>query len=113
MTQPSAAAMRAARQIDEEQEQMNDMMTVDGLAKIIDAEFRDVVRDAARYRWLREQHWNDNVMAVITIPKESLLLGSECPSLERLDVAIDGLMVKIVEVGVDNARRIEESAAAE
>lgn len=45
--------------------------------------------DAERYRWLREQHWNDGQLAVVVNPKESVKLGYDCPSRERLDAAID------------------------
>jgi hypothetical protein len=45
--------------------------------------------DAARYRWLRAQHWSDNTLAVLAIPKEAVKLGSDAPSGERLDQFID------------------------
>ena len=44
---------------------------------------------AARYRWLREQHWDDSVLCVTTHPKQNLRLGAYCPSGELLDAAID------------------------
>jgi len=53
-----------------------------------DAAGKDSV-DAARYRWLREQHWNEADMAVVCEPKKSVKLGFDCPSGERLDEAID------------------------
>ncbi|MGB8422244.1 DUF7446 family protein [Paraburkholderia sp.] len=49
----------------------------------------DDARDAARYRWLREQHWNEADMAVVCHPKKSVKLGFDCPSGQRLDEAID------------------------
>lgn len=45
--------------------------------------------DAARYRWLREQVWNEAPMCVIMRPKANARLGSDCPALGRLDDAID------------------------
>tara|TARA_R110000868_G_scaffold362022_1_gene624065 strand:- start:194 stop:433 length:240 start_codon:yes stop_codon:yes gene_type:complete len=45
--------------------------------------------DAERYRWLREQHWDDSVLCVTTHPKQNLRLGAYCPSGELLDAAID------------------------
>ena len=45
--------------------------------------------DAARWRWLRAQHWSESKLCVVTNPKESIYLGSSCPSLELLDSAID------------------------
>lgn len=52
-------------------------------------------KDAERYRWLRQQHWSDSEICVVTNPKQAVMLGHECPSLDRLDAAID------------HARRIE------
>ena len=45
--------------------------------------------NADRYRWLREQHWNDSKFAVVSNPKTAVNLGSICPSRELLDAAID------------------------
>lgn len=49
----------------------------------------DQAKNAARYEWLREQHWSDGTMCVVTDPKESVKLGSNCPSRALLDEAID------------------------
>lgn len=46
-------------------------------------------RDAARYRWLREQQWDSASLFVIDGGKERVRLGTDCPSLFRLDAAID------------------------
>lgn len=48
--------------------------------------------DAARYRWLREQHWSYNTLAVVSHPKSSVEIGSTCPSEEHLDARIDAAM---------------------
>ena len=48
--------------------------------------------DAARYRWLRSQHWNEGKLAVVVDPKDAVKLGQDCPSLDRLDEMIDELM---------------------
>lgn len=57
---------------------------------------KDVARDAvdaARYRWLRSQHWLDGQLAVVMNPKEAVKLGrADCPTLKRLDDAIDSAM---------------------
>lgn len=45
--------------------------------------------DAARYRWLREQHWHTAPMCVVANPKNAVKLGYFCPSDERLDAMID------------------------
>lgn len=50
--------------------------------------------DAERYRWLREQHWNESTLAVVCEPKKAVKLGYDCPSGERLDEAIDAAMSK-------------------
>lgn len=49
----------------------------------------DVQKDAERYRWLRAQNWNDSSLCVVERPKKSVKLGFDCPSLQRLDDAID------------------------
>lgn len=50
-------------------------------------------RDAARYRWLREQEWFEGPLCVLRDPKRVLTqgigLGADCPSRDRLDTAID------------------------
>lgn len=48
--------------------------------------------DAARYRFLREQHWSDSPMCVVENPKQAVKLGYICPSREMLDAAIDAAM---------------------
>ena len=57
----------------------------------------ELVKDAARYRWLREQHWSDSKFAVVSNPKTAVNLGSICPSRELLDEAIDEAMAAIGE----------------
>jgi hypothetical protein len=48
--------------------------------------------DALRYRWLRDQDWDTAKMCVVIEPKKNVKLGSDCPSRERLDDAIDKAM---------------------
>ena len=55
---------------------------------------RDALReDAERYRWLRSQDWFYGPLCVLRNPKRVLTrnsaLGADCPSGDRLDVAID------------------------
>lgn len=49
-------------------------------------------KDAARYRWLRSQHWSESPLCVVVNPKDAVRLGHDCPSLDRLDEAIDDAM---------------------
>lgn len=49
-------------------------------------------RDAARYRWLRQQHWNTAPLCVVAQPRQAVKLGHDCPTLDRLDVAVDQAM---------------------
>ena len=53
------------------------------------AERAELKRDAERYRWLRAQDWYDSPLCVLSNPKHSVKLGSDCPSRERLDQKID------------------------
>lgn len=47
--------------------------------------------DAARYRTLREQDWDTALLCVVANPKETVRLGTDCPSRERLDQMVDAL----------------------
>lgn len=59
-------------------------------------EIEEAIRlDAARYRWLRQQNWNDGVLGVVVNPKTAVKLGHDCPSLDRLDDAIDAEMKQV------------------
>lgn len=53
-----------------------------------------ILRDAERYRWLRAQHWDTSPLAVVVDPKNSVKLGRDCPSKDRLDEAIDREMAR-------------------
>ena len=53
------------------------------------AEVESLRKDAARYRWLRKKNWFDSDIAVVRSPNESVKLGYDCPSNERLDNYID------------------------
>lgn len=48
-----------------------------------------ILLDAARYRWLRRQYWNESKLAVVLNPREAVRLGYDLPSLDRLDDMID------------------------
>jgi hypothetical protein len=53
------------------------------------AEVEALRKDAERYRWLREQNWNSSPICAVMRPKDAVKLGHDCPSLDRLDDAID------------------------
>ena len=55
--------------------------------------------DAKRYRWLREQNWNDGLLAVVADPTAAVKLGQDCPSLARLDEQIDAAILAKRAVG--------------
>ncbi|WP_369070804.1 hypothetical protein [Burkholderia gladioli] len=71
------------------------------------------VRDAARYRWLRSQQWNESVFAVVRDPKRSVKLGADCPSGQRLDEEIDSSIAtqtrECMRAAIDAARNGEKS----
>mgnify|MGYP006345400205 FL=1 len=56
-------------------------------------------KDAERYRWLRAQHWDTGLLAVVADPKDAIKLGYDCPSLARLDEQIDAAMLAQRAVG--------------
>lgn len=49
----------------------------------------DLLRDAARYRWLRNNHWSDGGGTLCVTQAINIQLGSDVPSTERLDAMID------------------------
>ena len=50
-------------------------------------------RDAERYRWLRERHWSQNGLCVVVNASHNIVLGTDCPSRELLDAAIDSAIL--------------------
>lgn len=50
-------------------------------------------KDAGRYRWLRSQDWFASPLCVVRSPKQAVKPGQDCPSLSRLDAAIDAAML--------------------
>lgn len=58
----------------------------------LQAECEKLRKDAERYRALRSMHWYDSPLAVVCNPKVAIKPGSDCPSVERLDAAIDAAM---------------------
>ncbi|KJJ61525.1 hypothetical protein RT21_20005 [Pseudomonas sp. 10B238] len=46
-------------------------------------------KDAERYRWLRMADWWNSPLCVIRDPKQQAKPGTDCPSRDRLDEAID------------------------
>ena len=58
------------------------------------AENEALYKDAERYRWLRLADWWRSPICAIRNPKEQAKLGSDCPSGERLDEAVDAAMGK-------------------
>jgi len=49
---------------------------------------------ARRYAFIRDQHWNEARLCVVVNPKESVRLGHDCPSGERLDAEIDAALTQ-------------------
>lgn len=58
---------------------------LDSLKRMVE----ELEKDAARYRWLRIQHWSESEICVVASPKQAVNLGYDCPSTDRLDAAID------------------------
>jgi hypothetical protein len=49
-------------------------------------------KDAERYRWLRMADWWNSPLCVIRDPKQQAKPGTDCPSRDRLDEAIDAAL---------------------
>lgn len=52
-------------------------------------ELESLKRDAARYRWLREQHWEKNTLSVVVRPRTNCTLGTIIPTGDYLDSLVD------------------------
>lgn len=64
------------------------------LAQDYEKRLQELERDAARYRWLRRQGWNEAELCAVAWPAQAVKLGHDCPSLDRLDTAIDAAIAK-------------------
>lgn len=53
-----------------------------------------LLEDAERYRWLRQQNWNESTICAVARPRDAVKLGYDCPSMDRLDATIDAAMQK-------------------
>jgi len=60
----------------------------------LERELEEAREDEKRYRWLRQQHWSEADLCAVAFPKDAVKLGHDCPSLERLDAAIDAARKK-------------------
>jgi hypothetical protein len=55
--------------------------------------------DAQRYRWLRQQNWNESPLFVVAGGRSAVRLGSHCPSMDLLDAAIDAALAALPKEG--------------
>ncbi|MBD1602354.1 hypothetical protein [Pseudomonas typographi] len=55
-------------------------------------ELKALRKDAERYRWFRNQHWDGSAICAVVDPKQSTKLGAYCPSEKLLDEAIDAAL---------------------
>ena len=55
------------------------------------AELEACRKDAERYRLLRAAHWWESPLCVVRHPKRQVKPGTDCPSGERLDEAVDAI----------------------
>jgi hypothetical protein len=58
----------------------------------LNKKIEELRKDAERYRWLRQQHWESGKFGVVENPKEAIKLGRFAPSGLQLDEAIDNEM---------------------
>lgn len=60
-----------------------------------EAQYKDMQRDAERYRWLRLQDWDTSPLAVVANPRAAIKLGHDAPSRDRLDAMIDAHVAEV------------------
>lgn len=60
----------------------------------LERQLEEARKDAERYRWLRTQNWDEADLCVVAYPRNAVKLGHDCPSLDRLDDAIDAAMTE-------------------
>lgn len=60
--------------------------------KALQAECEKLRQDAERYRWLRMAAWWDSPLCAVRNPAKQVKPGTDCPSRDRLDAAIDAAM---------------------
>jgi len=58
----------------------------------LEAECAELREHATLYRWLRTQNWYSSNLFVVAGGKSRVQLGTDCPSLDRLDDAIRAAM---------------------
>lgn len=61
----------------------------------LERELEQLRKDAGRYQWLRNQHWESSPFCVVRNPKSAVKLGHDCPSAERLDKEIDSQLDQV------------------
>ena len=66
-----------------------DYSNLAGLYRERGRELDEARADAERYRWLRSQTWDKHGLCVVWNTTDSVKLGTDCPSHDRLDDAID------------------------
>lgn len=64
----------------------------DGGDVSIPEQIRRMAKDAKRYLWLRTADWWSSPLCVVRDPKQQAKPGTDCPSRDRLDSAIDAAM---------------------
>lgn len=64
----------------------------DGGDVSVPEQVRRMAKDAERYRWLRIADWWNSQLCVIRDPKQQAKPGTDCPSRDRLDEAIDAAL---------------------
>lgn len=64
----------------------------DGGDVSIPEQIRRMAKDAKRYLWLRTADWWSSQLCVVRDPKQQAKPGTDCPSRDRLDSAIDAAM---------------------
>lgn len=66
----------------------------DGGDVSIPEQIQRMAKDAKRYLWLRTADWWSSQLCVVRDPKQQAKPGTDCPSRDRLDSAIDAAMAQ-------------------
>jgi len=91
ITDELVAELEFDLEVAETTHQLEASVSREALAALL-AERAELLRDAKRWRWLRLADWWSSPICAVKDPKSQAKPGTDCPTRDRLDAAIDAAM---------------------